>query len=259
MGKREDRKMVNDRKSFQGVSNIIRFNWHFYVLALLLLIVLLSLSSVFPSPISIILIIFVSFVSLTLLISLSVSYYIYDTTDLYELNWLGNINGMTVLNVNAGFDETSGIISAKFPTANLTICDFYNSEKHTEISIKRARVAYPPQPGSLSVSTEKLPFEDNTFDKVIAIFCVHEIRNDIERSRFLEELNRVTKNDGQLLITEHIRDWKNFFAYSIGFFHFLSKKTWLKNFHNAKFNINRTIKNNPLITTYILENNGNTF
>ena len=36
--------MVNKRKKFQGVLNIIRFNWHQYVLVVLLILFLLTLS-----------------------------------------------------------------------------------------------------------------------------------------------------------------------------------------------------------------------
>ena len=62
----------------------------------------------------------------------------------------GTINNLTVVynevqhtanitNINAGFDETSYILDDKFPNATIKAFDFYDAEKHTEASIKRAR------------------------------------------------------------------------------------------------------------------------
>src|SRR5690606_25188876 len=100
---------------------------------------------------------------------------------------------------------------------------------------------------------------ENTFDKSIAIFSAHEIRNEKERVQFFKELNRTTKPTGQVLVTEHLRDWKNFLVYTIGFLHFYSRKTWLRTFEQADLTVKQEIKTTPFITTFILEKNGNTF
>ena len=58
------------------------------------------------------------FTIITTFISLSVSYYIYDYSDLYTLKWLDFLNikdNTTIVNINAGFDETSSILRDKFP------------------------------------------------------------------------------------------------------------------------------------------------
>ncbi len=44
-----------------------------------------------------------------------------------------------ILNINAGFDETSFIIKNNFPNADLNVFDFYDAEIHTEPAIVRAR------------------------------------------------------------------------------------------------------------------------
>ena len=109
----------------------------------------------------------------------------------------------------------------------MTICDFYNPLKHTEISIKRARKAFPPNSHTVQVSTDRLPFKDHTFDYALAILSAHEIRDERERVLFFSELSRVTKPTGLIFVTEHLRDFNNFIAYSLGFFHFHSKTSWL--------------------------------
>lgn len=244
------------RKPIQGVSNIIRFNWHFYLMAFVVFVVLFLFKNQFSEQVQTLLNVGIAVAILTLIISLLVSYYVYDLSDLYQLKWIENANGKKLLNINAGFDETSEIIINKFPQTDLTICDFYNPKKHTEVSIKRARRAYPPNPKTISVTTNKLPFSENTFDKSLANLSAHEIRNENERVQFFKELNKVTK--GQIFVTEHLRDFNNFMAYTIGVFHFHSRQSWLQTFMQADLTVTKEIKTTPFITTFVLEKNGNT-
>ncbi len=246
------------RKPFQGVYNIIRFNWHFYLVAGVLLITVFLLKNLLPKPIQSLVYIGAIIAIFIIVISLLVSYYVYDLSNLYQLNWLKNADGKKILNINAGFDETSEIIVNKFSHAALTICDFYDPNKHTEVSIQRARKAYPSPAKTIAVQTQQLPFLDNSFDISLAILSAHEIRNEQERIQFFKELNRITKTQGQIMVTEHLRDWNNFLAYTIGFLHFHSKASWLQTFKKANLSIKQQIKTTPFITTFILEKNGNT-
>ena len=244
------------RNSFQGVLNIIRFNCHFYVSACVIILVLLLLAgSIFESFQKLVL----AGVLLALVvssISLLVSFYVYDLSDLYQLNWVSSLERSKVLNINAGFDETSRLIKEKFPTIDLIICDFYDSTRHTELSIKRARLLYPPILETIPVSTSLLPFSNSTFDKSLAIFSAHEIRDRNERVQFFTELSRITKISGQILVTEHLRDFNNFLAYNIGFFHFYSRKDWLYTFKQANLVVAQEFKVTPFITIFILNKNG---
>lgn len=246
------------RKTFQGVLNIIYFNWHFYLFALLVLLSLFFIRSYLPEYVKCVLDL-ISIISILMVSSsLFVSFYVYDLSDLYKINWLPDSNNKKILNINAGFDETSIIIRDKFPSVELTICDFYNEEVHTEISIKRARKAYPEHSGTVHVSTDKIPFVDGSFDFVLAILSAHEIRDKNERQDFFKELNRVTTSGGKIFVTEHLRDINNFIAYNIGFFHFHPKSDWMEIFQNADLVVLEEIKTTPFITTFILEKNGNT-
>ncbi len=246
------------RKPFQGVLNIIWFNWHFYLIAGFLLLVLFFIHDLLPQTIQCLIFIFSIATSYTIIISLLISCYVYDFSGLYHLGWLENHDNKKILNINAGFDETSTIIRCKYKNSSLSICDFYDPQKHTEVSIKRARKAYPPQPDTISVETKLLPFNDHTFDTTLAILSAHEIREEEERIQFFKELNRITTKNGQIIVTEHLRDWKNFLAYNIGFLHFYSKATWMKTFEKANLTIKKELGVTPFIRTFILEKNGNT-
>ncbi len=248
------------RKPFQGIWNIVRFNWHFYVLALSVLIVLyLSrnyLGEIYHPYIKTIFVLIFG----STFISLLVSAYVYDVSNLYKLTWLDELNleaDCKIVNINAGFDETSVLFKEKLPRSDLTVLDFYDPLKHTEVSITRARKAYPPFPNTKTTTTNQLPLPDNYAHSVFLILAAHEIRNDNERHAFFKELNRILDQKGQIVITEHLRDLPNFLAYNIGFFHFMPKSTWKNAFEKSNFVIRKEIKITPFISTFILEKHGN--
>lgn len=248
------------RKPFQGTWNIIRFNWHFYVLSFIAVVVLLLLRNNSIEPLRLMFGIIALIIIALTIISLAVSCYIYDFSNLYSLSWLDKLhpNNNKIANIHAGFDETSSLLKNKFPQAQLLVFDFYDPEKHTEVSIKRARKAYPPFPNTQQTDTNNLPLQDNLLDKAFSVLSAHEIRNDNDRVAFLKELKRIINHSGQIIITEHLRDTANFLAYNIGFFHFHSKHTWFKNFQQAGLNVTEAIKITPFITTFILDKIGTT-
>lgn len=251
--------MERIRKPYQGITNIVRFNWHFYGISIGIISLILVINIVLITKVLLLINLLSLFVIVTVITSLLVSFYIYDLSALYTFKWLDKVQikqGQNIVNINAGFDEISKILQAKFPGTNLKVFDFYDPEKHTEISIKRARKAYPPFAGTQVISTSNVPLQDNYADNIYLILAAHEIRDESERIKFFRELNRVLNPKGKIIITEHLRDLPNFLAYNIGFFHFLSKASWYQTFAKADLKISKQIKITPFISTYILEKNG---
>lgn len=257
--------MERMRKPFQGIWNIIRFNWDYYLFSVVLVLLILIFSS-FLTVSNSFWGIFV-FIEITLcilivgttFISLFVSFYVYDLSGLYKLNWMDDLKivaNSKIININAGFDETSILLKAKFPDSELIVMDFYDPLKHTELSIGRARKAYPSFPGTKQVSTTGLPLRNNDVDTVFVILSAHEIRSEDERTVFFSELKRSLKTRGNIVVTEHLRDLPNFLAYNIGFFHFISLSSWHRTFKNAGLTVSKEIKITPFITTFILEKYG---
>ncbi|MCF6407250.1 class I SAM-dependent methyltransferase [Chitinophaga filiformis] len=246
------------RKPFQGVINIIRFNWHFYALSLFMVVLTIIAAGYFKGlPVLYIIPVLSLGGSLT---SLLVSFYIYDLSGLYSLNWAISTGGeRLIVNIHAGFDETSLLLRNKYRNAELRIIDFYDPQKHTELSIRRARKAYPALPQTVRADANRLPIEDASADKIFVIFSAHEIRDKTERADFIRELARVIKPGGEIYVMEHLRDTPNFIAYSVGFLHFYTKKSWLKLFSNADLKINQEIKLTPFISTFIISKNDNPF
>lgn len=245
------------RKPFQGVLNIIQFNLHFYLIAfasialLFFLIAICGLTAFWVKALIIMLI-------LGIISSLTVSFYIYDLSDFYSFGWLKfNVSeGQAIVNINAGFDETSAIISTKFSTAKLRVLDFYDPTKHTEFSIKRARQMYPAFPGTEKIETDHLPLLRESIDFVFLIFAAHEIRDNQERISFFRNLNEALKIGGKIIVVEHSRDIANFLAYNFGFFHFLPFNTWRRNFIEADLKEESISSFTPFLKIFILGKHG---
>lgn len=248
-----------NRIPFQGIGNIIRFNWHFYIIALVSLVLLMAAKQISPAPFGFFILFTTITIGLSIVLSLAVSYYVYDRSDLYQLNWLNFLKiepGAQLVNIHSGFDETSSLLSIKYPHSKLIVLDFYDPAKHTEVSIARARKAYPAYTGTRPISTSDVPLKCRSVDGIFTLLSAHEIRNEQERIAFFRKLKESLKEDGKIVVAEHLRDVPNFIAYSIGFFHFFSKKKWKYCFDAAGLCIVREIKITPFITAFILQKNG---
>lgn len=240
------------RTPFQGIGNIIRFNWHFYVLFLLLLVVGLLFTQYTLTRLML------CGVAIATLLSLLVSWYIYDRSDLYTLQWLDDLGlrPRHMVNIHAGFDETSHLLAHKYPEAGLQVFDFYNPEMHTEVSIERARKRYAPYVGTKVISTAAVPLGPASVDVVFLLLAAHEIRDTAERTDFFKELHRCLAPDGKIVVLEHLRDVPNFIAYTIGFLHFFPGATWRETFASAQLQVENEKKITPFLSAYILQKNG---
>ncbi len=253
--------METMRKPFEGIYNIVRFNWHFYALALAGIVLLLLAGLLLWPSFAFAAIIASALIALPLISSLLISYYIYDCSALYSLSWLDPISlskGSSIVNIHAGFDESSHLLKHKFPDTELSVLDFYDPAKHTEVSIKRARKAYPAFPGTQTISTSHLPLTESSSDCIFLILAAHEIRNEEERLAFFTGLKQALKPDGKIIVTEHLRDLPNFMAYTIGFFHFLPESHWKKAFRDSGLHIKERFRITPFINTFILTKHGPT-
>jgi len=253
--------MAPVRKPLQGLWNVVRFNWHFYLIASVLALAL-TVAAGAAAPIwRGCILLLLSLGLLSVLASLAVSAYVYDFSGLYRLSWLPAFvpAPAAVLTINAGFDEISTVLRHRFAEAGLLAVDFYDPTRHTEVSIDRARRAYPPFPGTRPVDTRAaLPLADNSVDLAVAFLAAHEIRDADERAAFFQEIRRVTKPSGCLVVVEHLRDTANFLAYTIGFLHFHSRRTWLTTFERAGLRVTQETHLTPFLTGFVLQKNDST-
>ena len=246
--------MESNRRPFQGVLNILSFNRHFYVFGLIALLALFA-SRLFVAWPNIIFWIIIAAFLYGLIMPLLVSAYVYDLSGYYKLDWLSNVISNNdelklVVNINAGFDETSFIIKRRFPEADIKVFDFYNEKQHTEPAIKRARNVSLVYPNTQQIVSDSIPLQDKTVNVIFLLSAVHEIRSKKERIRFLEECYRICKPNGKVVMVEHLRDFPNFLAFSIGFTHFFSRSTWKRAFKAAGFSCVKETKFTPFMSIF---------
>ncbi|MDB5269920.1 MAG: methyltransferase protein [Hymenobacter sp.] len=247
------------RKPLQGVGNVVRFNWPFYLVAGGAALALAGVWLAGPVALRPWAALLLALALLPMLLSLLITAYIYDFSGLYEFRWLTEKapNPAALLTLSAGFDEISAPLAHKYPTATLTAADFYDAARHTEPSIQRARRAYPPYPGTRVVDTRAaLPLADDSVDLAVAFLAAHEIRDAAERAVFFQEIARVLATAGTAVVTEHLRDPANFLAYTVGFLHFHSRRTWLATFRAAGLRVEREVNVTPFITSFFLRKDG---
>ncbi len=249
---------VVERGRFEGVRNIVRFNWQFYALALAALAVIAGLvsGSALPGIFNLALVFGAATAFLYVCVSLLVSHFIYDRSDLYRFAWLRKINlpaNGNFINIHSGFDETSLHLQRIFPDAGWQILDFYDSKIHTEVSIARARKHRPPLPQTAGIQADDWKLESGSADAVFGLLAVHEIRSDEGKAAFFGEARRVLKPGGVFVLAEHPRDTANFMAYGPGFLHFFSESTWRKAFAEAGFQVADAFRITPFVKIFVLK------
>ena len=225
--------IVAARRPFEGVTQIVRYNWPFYVIAATLLgaggVLIGTLD--LPQPAVAIFAVFMVPTVFWVLSSIAVSFYVYDLSLLYRWEWLREVvqnPPRTWVGFHAGLDETSDAIRRLFPASEGRALDMYDPAKMTERSIERARSSIPAAGTRASVDFGALPFPDSTCDAVFLILAAHELRDPQDRVRFFRELRRILHPGGRLILVEHLRDAWNFAAYGPGIRHFFSRAEWLR-------------------------------
>jgi len=190
------------RRKFQGVINILSFNRHFYVIGLSILALVFGVWIIFKLPDLLFWVIAIAFLY-GLLMPLIVSAYVYDFSGYYNFKWLDKFN-------ISDSKEKHFIIKSKWPKSYLKVFDFYNAERHTEPAIIRARKVSLVYPDTEQIKSNIIPLEDKSVDIIFLLSAAHEIRLHNEKVAFLKECRRVCKQNGKIIMVEHLRDFPNF-------------------------------------------------
>lgn len=243
------------RHTLHGVRAVVRFNWHLLAGALLLATVFLTTAWVLTGIMALLAAVIGLGTLASIVVSLSATWWAYDASGLYRMDWIRDemVGARNAANLHAGFDETSELLANLFPETAWRVFDFYDPAKHTEISIRRARKAYPPSADTLAITTDSIPLADGTLDRALLFLAAHEIRDHEERVGLFREIRRALRQDGRVIVTEHLRDAANIAVYSLGAWHFHTRREWLQTFEDAGFRVVSTFSNNLFITTFLLQ------
>jgi hypothetical protein len=245
------------RGKWQGMINIARFNWPFYVGAIAVLIPSLTGSFLLPRlGLKLACIILFAVAAYFLLGSLGVSHLIYDRSDLYRWGWLdralSGCNMRRAIFCHSGFDETSAELRQRFGTAKWQVLDHFDANQMTEASIRRARAMFPPTPGTLSSRYGAWPVAAESADVVFGLLAIHELRSEAERSAWFAESRRCLCKCGRLVLVEHVRDAANFLAFGPGFLHFHSPASWRRCWESVGFRSVDEFRLTPFVWVFVL-------
>ena len=252
-----DASVTLTRAKYAGVLSILKYNWHFYAASLCALITIAALLWLQPLP-HIWEALLISAAALTAFWSLSsllVSYYVYDYRGVTRWNWIPDTLSFPPrrwLNIHAGLDQSTLILTQFFPNTRYMVVDIYDPHEMTEPSIARARRLDPSSYPAVASKLDALPLPDCDRDTLFLLFAAHEIRQPARRTKFFLESARVLSNPGQLLLVEHVRDWRNFVAFGPGFLHFHSRQEWLRLAHDAGLTVEREDRVTPFVRSFLM-------
>ena len=238
------------RSRFQGLVNVVRFNYDMYLKAGFVL----GLAFAIPWPTEILWMVRLGVVGATyfLVASLLASHYIYDRSDLYRWHWLQSRFPalQSIVNIHSGFDETTEQLSVLYPEAALTALDFYDPAIITEPSIERARHLYP-SPHSIPVKSYRLPTGTDSQIFICCLLAAHELREQQDKVKFFREVRRSLHAEGHFLLLEHMRDASNFLVFGPGFVHFFGRRTWLEALDEAGLSVREEFSVTPFLRGFV--------
>ena len=248
---------MRERSQWQGMINIARFNWPFYVGAIAVLIP--SLAGLFLLPeltLKLACSMVFAFAAYFVFGSLGVSHFIYDRSDLYRWGWLdralSGCNMRQAIFCHSGFDEASAELRQQLAATKWQVLDHFDANRMTEPSIRRARAMFPPTPGTLSSRYDAWPVAAESTDVVFGLLAIHELRSEAERSAWFAESRRCLRKGGRLVLVEHVRDAANFLAFGPGFLHFHSPASWRRCWESAGFRCVDDFRVTPFVRIFVL-------
>jgi SAM-dependent methyltransferase len=245
------------RGPYDGVLQIVRYNWSLYVAGIAVSALVAGLVVVIhpPAVLTAVLILGAVAAVFWLALSLAVSHYVYDRSDLYRWEWIRERvapDPRHVVNIHAGLDETSLALQEIYPAAEVTILDIYDSAEMPEPSIARARRKARSMVASVNADFRKLPLQTASADLVTVIFVAHELRRPAAKEAFFRELARVIKPGGSVLLVEHLRDAWNLLAFGPGAFHFFPRSAWLRVADATGFRLREEISRTVFVRAFVL-------
>jgi hypothetical protein len=223
-------------KPYQGLWQIIRFNPWFYAVAISGLVagatMIYGYWEVAPLWLKLLVAGGYGLACWWTLVSLLVSHWVYDRSDWPRGQWFQRMllgtAALRILNVHAGFDETTRRLRAWLPGSSVQSLSLFDPTRLTEKSIHRA-AAYRPSPNDERLgSPEAWPVPVRTYDLVCFLLSAHEFRQHKERVALLQRAaeSLAVGEEAAILLVEHVRDAANFMAFGPGFLHFHSVATW---------------------------------
>jgi len=245
------------RTSWQGMTNILRFNLGLYgAAAVVFLAAAAGLILLESLPFQLACAAALVGSGYFLVVSLGVAHLIYDRSDLYRFGWLhralGDSSVKDAVFCHSGLDEISRELEAALRPDHWTTLDHFDAARMTEPSIRRARRLCPPVEGTIPARFDRWPLESGGTNVVFGLLAIHEFRTETERTAWFAEARRCLGPGGRVVLAEHLRDLPNAIAFGPGFLHFHSAASWRRCWEAAGFRRADEFPVTPWIRFFIL-------
>jgi SAM-dependent methyltransferase len=239
-----------------GLKQIVRFNWPYYAAAAAVVAPAPLIVPLLPGGAAIHAALYAGtgLATFWMIASLGVSWLVYDRSRLMSANWIRDALGYrprTWLNIHAGLDEFTPMMRLHLRGSRGRAFDIFDDRQMTEPSIARARNT-GPRADSERVDFRHLPVPAGAVDTVFLLLSAHELRSHDARCALFQEIHRVLKPDGCVLVAEHLRDVANVLAFGPGALHFHSRRTWTRAFEQTAFGIYDECSITPFIRVFVL-------
>jgi hypothetical protein len=236
------------KTSWKGAWQIVRFNWPSYALSFVVIVICAYALQKPWAPQWLLVSIVVSTIYFSAA-SLIASHWVYDLSPWAGSSWLADLlpppRGR-VLMVQTGFDSSEGRIQQQLGPCDVT--DLYGTPGIGGATVRRARRA---SAFDQTAVREALPAGPAAAETIVAAFALHEIRDAAARRTFFIALEHALVPQGRLLVVEHLRDWKNFLVFGLGFLHFLPAIEWKSCAAQAGLKIDKERSMTPFVRVFL--------
>jgi hypothetical protein len=232
---------------------ILRLNWQMYVKAAVLATFGLLAARQFEGTPKVAILLAVASTTFWTATSLAASWWIYDRSRIYELRWLDAALTPAPskwLNLHNGLDEMDASLHHRYPASTGQTLDIFDPMEMSAPSILEAR-KHLHQSVARQTNWRHLPAANQTYDTVFIVFTAHEIRRPAARERLFIEAQRVLRDDGRIVLVEHLRDTSNFAVFGPGAFHFLSRRAWLNSTKPAGLALLNEVRITPFVHAFV--------
>lgn len=242
-------------KDRSGAVRIFLYNWPTYVGTWSLALVAIAVLRFLPPRLAFVGALAAGVAIVWSLVSLAVSFYVYDRSELASGGWLPRLlraSPSTWATIHAGLDAEVELDAAMTGTC-IGRLDVFDAGIMTAPSIERARRRTATTHRATPCSPARLVLDDESCDAIVVAFTAHEIRDRGTRERFFDELRRALRPSGKVVLVEHVRDLANFAAFGPGYLHFQSRAEWLRLAARARLSVAAETRITPWVMALSLE------
>ena len=249
---------MKKRGQWQGMWTVVQLNWPHYLIATLVCLGVFVGMVCFGNPLFRLgcMVVWLGLVYFVV-VSLIVSHWVYDSSDLYKWGWLDHVwkggSPPRAVICHSGFDEVSEPLRELWPQTSWQILDHFDAAIMPEPSIARARRWYPPSKETISAPFHRWPISEKSADLVFGLLAIHELRSESERTAWFAEAYRCLEVGGRVVLVEHLRDLANFLVFGPHYVHFHSETSWRTCWEAVGFRVIEDFPITPFVRVFVLE------